>query len=408
MPHKQRVPAYGCHKATGQAIVRLSGRDNYLGKYGSAESHDKYQRLIAEWRLQQVEREGQRRDATLGGSAVLRTIPVEELIFRYWQFAKTYYVKDGRPSKELLCMKDALRPLRKLYGSLNGIEFGPLALKALRQWMVDSDLSRGVVNARVNRIKRFFKWCVAEELIPASIYEGLRCVAGLRFGRTAARETAPVRPVDDVWVEAVLPLLSPQVKSMVEVQRLTGMRPCEVTLMRACDIDRSSDVWVYEPHDHKNRWRGHRRLVPIGPKSQDIIRPFLSRPDDSYLFSPTEAEAWRNQRRRQNRVTPMTPSQAVRHPKPKPKKQPRDHFDVDSYRRAISYGIKRANKGRAEDKKIPSWFPLQLRHSRATEIRRLHGIEAAQVSLGHAHASITEVYAERNLELALKIAKELG
>ena len=96
--------------ATGQAIVRLDGRDNYLGKYGAPESHDRYQLLIAEWRLQRVEREGQRRDATLGGSSVLQTYSIEELIFRYWKFAKTYYVKDGRPSKELLCMKYALRP----------------------------------------------------------------------------------------------------------------------------------------------------------------------------------------------------------------------------------------------------------------------------------------------------------
>ena len=104
----------------------------------------------------------------------------------------------------------------------------------------------------------------------------------------------------------------------------------------------------------------------------------------------------------------MTPSQSARRPKPNPKKHPRERFDVDSYRRAISYAIKRANKDRPKDQKIPSWFPLQLRHSRATEIRRLYGIEAAQVSLGHAHASITEVYAERNLELARQIAKERG
>lgn len=128
MPRKQRVPAYGCHQATVQPVVRLDGRDKYLGKHGTPESPGQFQRLISEWRLQQVEREGQRRDATLEGTSVLRTILVEELIFRFRQFAKTYYVKDGRPSNLLVCMKDSLRPLRKLYGSLNGIEFGRLAM----------------------------------------------------------------------------------------------------------------------------------------------------------------------------------------------------------------------------------------------------------------------------------------
>jgi integrase len=88
----------------------------------------------------------------------------------------------------------------------------------------------------------------------------------------------------------------------------------------------------------------------------------------------------------------------------------RDRYDVDSYRRAISYAIRRANKRREEAQQdpIPHWYPLQLRHPRATEIRKAYGIEAAQVSLGHAHADVTQVYAERYLELAIKIAKKTG
>ena len=51
------------------------------------------------------------------------------------------------------------------------------------------------------------------------------------------RETEPVKPVADRDVDAILPFLSPQTRAMVEVQRLTGMRPGEVVLMRGCDID---------------------------------------------------------------------------------------------------------------------------------------------------------------------------
>ena len=46
---RSRVPGYGLHKASGQAVVRLNGRDHYLGKHGSDESHARYERLIAEW-----------------------------------------------------------------------------------------------------------------------------------------------------------------------------------------------------------------------------------------------------------------------------------------------------------------------------------------------------------------------
>ena len=57
---------------------------------------------------------------------------------------------------------------------------------------------------------------------------------------------------------------------------------------------------------------------------------------------------------------------------------------------------------------IPHWHPHQLRHTHATEVRRRFGLETAQVALGHSGAQITEVYAERDLSLASKVAQEIG
>ena len=48
VPHAQ-PPAYRLYKRTGQAVVTLDGNDLYLGPYGSAESRQEYDRLIAEW-----------------------------------------------------------------------------------------------------------------------------------------------------------------------------------------------------------------------------------------------------------------------------------------------------------------------------------------------------------------------
>lgn len=41
-------PAYLLHKATGNARVRIRGKDYYLGPFGSEESRQRYARLIAE------------------------------------------------------------------------------------------------------------------------------------------------------------------------------------------------------------------------------------------------------------------------------------------------------------------------------------------------------------------------
>ena len=54
------------------------------------------------------------------------------------------------------------------------------------------------------------------------------------------------------------------------------------------------------------------------------------------------------------------------------------------------------------------WSPNQLRHTAATEIRKHHGLEAAQVILGHSQANVTQVYAERDLAKGLEVAKQIG
>ena len=46
---KPRTPKYRKHRASGQAIVTLNGKDYFLGPYGTAASEREYDRLIAEW-----------------------------------------------------------------------------------------------------------------------------------------------------------------------------------------------------------------------------------------------------------------------------------------------------------------------------------------------------------------------
>src|SRR5690606_12919743 len=41
------------HKATGQAVVTINGKDIYLGKFDSAKSRAEYNRIIAEWTANQ-------------------------------------------------------------------------------------------------------------------------------------------------------------------------------------------------------------------------------------------------------------------------------------------------------------------------------------------------------------------
>lgn len=46
---KKRIPSYRLHRPSGLAIVTLNGQDHYLGRWGSPQSRDEYDRLIGEW-----------------------------------------------------------------------------------------------------------------------------------------------------------------------------------------------------------------------------------------------------------------------------------------------------------------------------------------------------------------------
>src|SRR5215470_14145133 len=45
---RTRQPSYCLHKATGQAYVTLNGKEYYLGLWGTPESKDAYDSLIAQ------------------------------------------------------------------------------------------------------------------------------------------------------------------------------------------------------------------------------------------------------------------------------------------------------------------------------------------------------------------------
>jgi integrase len=104
---------------------------------------------------------------------------------------------------------------------------------------------------------------------------------------------------------------------------------------------------------------------------------------------------------RANRKSKVTPSQVDRRKKnPDRKKLPAEAYTPNSYARAIRIAAKKAGAAH--------WAPNQLRHLFASEVRRDHGLEAAQVLLGHSRADVTQVYAERNFGLAAAVALKVG
>ncbi len=433
MPRSPSVPSYRLHKPSGQAVVTVrttsgSRRDVYLGAYNSPESRAEYGRLIAEQAVA---------PAADSASAAARAT-VDEVLLHFLKHAARHYRRaDGTPTDQVAEYKNAVKPLHRLYGHAPAVEFGPLALKVVRKAYIDAGNCRTLVNSRVGKIKRVFRWAAEQELIPVTTFTALTTVAGLLRGRTEARESEPVGPVDPATVDATLAHMNRHVAGLVQFQRLTGCRPGEASAVRRCDIETSGDVWLFTPAQHKSRHKGKARIIAIGPKGQELLKTYFTADASDYLFSPRRAAEEHNAARTANRRTPNYPSHAKHNAarkKANPKRRPAARYTRVSYLTAVTRACDRAFlpvgelAGREKEsaanwlsrlspdqrdavkrwQRDHHWFPYQLRHAYATTVRKGHGLEAAQVLLGHERADVTQTYAERNHALAAKVAAEIG
>jgi integrase len=350
-------------------------------------------------------------------------ISVNELVLAYFKHVQNYYRDpDGLPTTEVQNIRMALRWAKNLYGQTEASRFDGPALEAVRGKMIEAGLCRNRINKDVARLKRMWKWGVSKNLVPVTTFQALSTVEGLRQGRSEAHETDPIGPVAECHVEATLPHMLPQVAAMVRLQLLTGMRPGEVVRLRGIDLDASGEVWLYRPGSdrgrhgaHKTAHKGKDRVVAVGPRAQEVLRPWLRLDLLEYLFQPGEAMASFRAEQRKSRKSKVPPSQQNRK-KAGPRKKPGVVYTVDAYGKSIAKAVGRHNREDAEvaakegrePRPVPHWHPNQLRHTRATEVRREFGLEAAQVTLGHARADVTQVYAERDRALAEKIALAIG
>lgn len=166
----------------------------------------------------------------------------------------------------------ALKPLEELYGELEVGEFGPRQLKVVQAHMIRAGNARTYANDRVGWIKRCFKWTVSEGLAPASVYQGLQAVAGLRAGYQDVRETEKVGPVPSEHIEAVKAFVRPEIADLIELQLATAMRSGEMLSMTRCQLDISRDPWEFEPHQHKSKHRGRPRKIYIGPRGHVLVQ----------------------------------------------------------------------------------------------------------------------------------------
>lgn len=346
-----------------------------LGKHGSPEVKQNYRRILQSYDLEQPKK--------------IETGQVESVM----ELAAAY-LEEVVPKIEPTTatnIRYAFGVLLEIHADTKIEEFGSMALKQVRDRMLNIRKWEGrQTNRQINRIRAGWKWAASMEMIPEESYARLMLLEPLRRSDySGIRWYEEVEAVSNETVEATLPFMPRIVADMVRLQLLSGARPGEVIQVRPCDVERPGltvegiDIWIFQPEKNKKKHRGKRRTIPIGPKAQVILLPYLDRDPEAYCFSPREVML-----------------ELGKKVNPKSKRCPGVKYLRTSYTHAIAVACKRA--------KVPSWHPHQLRHSAATLAHEEMDLDHAQAVLGHDSPDATKIYSHAQLLKAAKAIAKLG
>lgn len=231
------------------------------------------------------------------------------------------------------------------YGEIFVNDFSPKKLKLTRLRMIESGrLCRKTVNDYTRRIVQMFSWGCEEEWVEPNVVSALREVKSLRKGEPGTFDNPPRKEVSDDIVRRTLPFMSPTVAAMVQIQRMTGMRPSELCTMTVGDIDKTRDpeLWYYVPEKQKTEEHIGKQPIPLGKPEQTLLEPYLKgKKPSAAVFSPSTAMTEWHAERRKNRKTAVPPSQQKREEqraKKPAERQPGEFYDRNSYRTVVANG----------------------------------------------------------------------
>jgi integrase len=236
--------------------------------------------------------------------------------------------------------------------------------------------------------------------------------------RGTVKESTKRRGVQRKTADAILPFLSPPVRSIVELMWTTCARPDELCRLRVRDIARggsilmesaieldidSLGVWAAVLSEHKtdDPESEFDRVIFFGPKSQAILRGIIDdgRGEADYLFRPADGRAAFIEGQRAKRK----PGGYGSYKKVKgeaAKRKPREAYDSQTVRNSVIRACERA--------KVPIFTPYQIRHSVFKLTQARYGRDTARAFGGHRVGGATENYAGFDLTAAAKVARETG
>ena len=358
--------------------------------YGSDAARAEHARILNAWHAagqQPPPRKGEEpREATVA-DLLAGVLPV----IAEWKTAQ------GRPSSSAQRAHYVI-PLLRRFDDLDADAIRKPHVRQVRDAMKAEGKSRTTINERLQTVARLWQEAAAEGIVTALDAAEIKAACKalrIKQGDAEAKAEREVEAVPAEIVEQTLPHLPRRVADIVRLLRLTGARTGEIRTLKRGElqtavIDGRPVMYARRTKaGHKTARHGHERVVYFNAEAQAIIRPYLDRPDDAYLFDPREQQAEDNARRNAARTTlPGSGNAPGRNTRTREGRKPQ-------YRLRPCYGptgIGQAIERACDRAGIPHWHPHQLRHAAAGDFETAHGEQVALKIMGQRSSSILKRY----------------
>jgi integrase len=191
------------------------------------------------------------------------------------QFIERHVKRNYRPKP----MKEAERLLRlhavKPWGSRKITEIKRTDVRRVLEGIV-ADGAPIAANRVHSIVRKFFNWCLEQEIIEVSPCAGLKPPAGKEGSRDRVLSDDELRRA---WQAAAK--LGPPFGAMVQLLILTGQRRGEVAGMRWAELGFENRLWTLPRERVKN---DRRHEVPLSPQAMAVLEG-LPRISDRFVFS---------------------------------------------------------------------------------------------------------------------------
>lgn len=198
-----------------------------------------------------------------------------DAVDRYLENCKTEHVASN--------YRNEVRVFKDFTGKVKSLYVHQVTADMIEQWRNSriEFVGKATINRELKMVKRFFNQCVEKGFILKSPAQNIK---------TYREPERVIRHLSDEEVRKLLEVAPEDLKQVITVLLLTGLRYGELCHLNWSDIDFRRRQVIIQPKPDWNPKNFKKRIIPMHPVVQEILSALPKRVETEYIFPDDEGK----------------------------------------------------------------------------------------------------------------------